>query len=111
MGRHRLQLDQSLFCKSEDRSADHRTGLFRNKRSQQKRLGRYSPKRRQGRQLRGKHRQMGCDAAFGLGCLQKLYRPKQHDRLDMEQHRGYRNGDRGKTRLIIPRHFARTMQS
>ena len=99
MGRHRLQLDRSLFCKSGDRSADHRTGLFRNKRSKQKRLGRYSPKRRQGRQLRGKHRQMGCDAAFGLGCLQKLYRPKQRDGLDMEQHRRYRNGDCGKACL------------
>ena len=44
MGRHRLQLGRSLFCKSGDRSADHRTGLFRNKRTQQKRLGRHSPR-------------------------------------------------------------------
>ena len=37
--------------------------------------------------------------AFGLGCLQKLYCPKQRDRLDMEQHRRYRNGDCGKACL------------
>lgn len=34
-----------------------------------------------------------------LGCLQKLYRPKQRDGLDMEQHRRYRNGDCGKACL------------
>ncbi len=72
MGRHRLQLT-NLFCKSEDRSADHRTGGFSETNGLSKSgWGDTHPSGGKVGNYEANTAKWAVTQLFGLGCLQKI---------------------------------------